>query len=168
MTVELKKWTSADKQDLSGLCNGADRTYLAERMPFPYTEEDADWWLAMAEQHEGKDGIFRAIVADGSVVGNISVEQKSDVYGQDAEIGYLLATEHWGKGIMTEAIRQMCDLAFENLDIIRITGLVYEPNIASRKVLEKNGFRLEGTMKQAVVKRGNIYNLCVYGKVKEL
>ena len=43
------------------------------------------------------------------------------------------------------------------LDILRITGRVYEPNKASRRVLEKNGFELEGLLKQAVDKNGNIY-----------
>lgn len=67
---------------------------------------------------------------------------------------------------MTEAVRQICDTAFRGQDIIRITGLVYEPNTASRKVLEKNGFVLEGVMKNAVIKNGNIYDLCIYGKLK--
>ncbi len=99
-------------------------------------------------------------------MGLFSVDQKSDVYGKDAEIGYLLHTEDWSKGIMTEAVREICGLAFAELDIIRITGLVYEPNVASRRVLEKNGFVLEGLMKNAVVKDGHIYNLCIYGKIK--
>lgn len=66
---------------------------------------------------------------------------------------------------MTQAAKQICEIAFADLDIIRITGLVYEPNIASRRVLEKNGFVLEGIMKNAVVKGEDIYNLCVYGKL---
>ena len=69
---------------------------------------------------------------------------------------------------MTEAVRQICETAFEELDILRITGLVYEPNTGSRKVLEKNGFSLEGIQKQAVKKGDNVYDLCIYGKVKEL
>lgn len=165
--IELKKWSIENKESLITICNGVDRQYLANRLPYPYTEESADWWLHMVAEHDGKDGIFRAVSADGKIVGNISVEQKADVYGRDAEIGYLLLTENWSKGIMTEAVRQICDIAFDELDIIRITGLVYEPNIASRKVLEKNGFTLEGVMKNAVVKDDKIYNLCVYGKVKE-
>ena len=56
--------------------------------------------------------------------------------------------------------------AFCAKSYIRITGRVYEPNKASRRVLEKNGFELEGLLKQAVDKNGNIYNLCIYGKVK--
>ena len=101
------------------------------------------------------------------MVGNISVERKQDVYRQDAEIGYFLLTERWSKGIMTEAVRKICQEAFEQLDIIRITGLVYAPNIASRRVLEKNGFELEGVLKNGVLKNGAVYDLCIYGKQKE-
>lgn len=164
MKIELKKWSFEDKESLIEICNAVDRKYLANRLPFPYTEDSADWWLNMVHEHEGKDGVFRAIVVDGKIRGNISVEQKEDVYGKDAELGYMLITKSWSKGIMTEAVNQICNIAFAELDIIRITGLVYEPNIASRRVLEKNGFILEGMMKNAVVKNDNIYNLCIYGK----
>ena len=109
---------------------------------------------------------FEKIIVDGKIIGTISVEQKEDVYRKDAEIGYYLLPEEYSKGIMTEAVRQICETAFEKLDIIRITGLVYEPNIASRKVLEKNNFILEGTMKKAVIKNNNIYDLCIYGKIR--
>lgn len=118
----------------------------------------------MAEKQEGKDGIFRAILADGKIVGNISVERKADVYRRDGEIGYMLKEEYYSRGIMTEAVRQICLLAYKELDLIRITGLVYEPNIPSRKVLEKNGFVLEGVMKKAVTKGDKVYDLCIYGK----
>lgn len=164
--TELRKWTVNDKESLMAICNAADRSYLSGRLPFPYTEADADWWLKMVEGHDGKDGIFRSVSVDGMIVGNISVEQKSDVYRKDAEIGYLLITEKWSQGIMTEAVGQICDIAFSSLDIIRITGLVYEPNSGSRRVLEKNGFLLEGILKNAVVKEGRVYDLCVYGKLK--
>ena len=68
-------------------------------------------------QHDGKDGVFRTIVVDDMVVGNISIEQKADVYCRDAEIGYLLLTEFWSKGIMTEAVRLICEIAFAELDL---------------------------------------------------
>ena len=110
------------------ICNAVNRGYLSNRLPFPYTESDAKWWLDMVEEHDGKDGIFRAVLVDGTIVGNITVEQKSDVYGKDAEIGYLLITEKWSQGNMTEAVGQVCKLAFSSLDISRITGLVYEGN----------------------------------------
>lgn len=167
MKIELKKWSLDDKKSLSEVCSRVDRTYLSNQLPSPYTEDSASWWLNMACEQEGHSGIFRSINVDGKIVGNISVEQKSDVYQKDAEIGYLLTTENWSRGIMTEAVRQICDIAFAKLDIIRITALVYEPNTASRKVLLKNQFVLEGIMKRAVWKDGHIYDLCVYGRLKD-
>ena len=98
----------------------------------------------MVKENDDKKGVFRDITVDGKIVGAISVEQKEDVYRKNSEIGYYLLLEVYSKGIMTEAARQICEIPFEKLDIIRITGLVYEPNIASRKALENNNFILEG------------------------
>lgn len=168
MKVLLKKYSLEDQEVLREMCSGVDRSYIANRLPSPYTIDDAVWWINMVAEHDGKDGIFRLITVDDEIVGSISVEQKSDVFGKDAEIGYLLSNEYWSKGIATEAVRQICKIAFSELDIIRITGLVYEPNIASGRVLEKNDFVLEGVMKNAVVKNNNVYNLCVYGMLKKV
>lgn len=167
MKIELKPWSMEDTKILADICHNGERSFLSDRLPYPYTEDNARWWLGMAGEKEGKEGIFRAIVADGEIVGNISVEKKEDVYRKDGEIGYMLKKEFYSKGIMTEAVRQICPLAFRELGLIRITGLVYEPNIPSRKVLEKTGFELEGIMKNAVVKGEKIYNLCIYGKYLE-
>ena len=166
MQIELVKWSPALKQELIDICNKVDRSFLSERLPYPYTEESADWWLGMVSEQDGKDGVFRAIVVDGRFVGNISVEQKSDVYRKDVEIGYLLLTEFWSQGIMTEAVRLICDIVFDELDILRNTGLVYAPNIASQRVLEKNGFVREGLQRNAVYKDGEISDLFLYGKLR--
>ncbi len=166
MEIKLKQWELNDKDSLIKLCNSVDRQFLSNRLPSPYTQESADWWLNMVLNNDGKEGLFRAIVIDGEIVGNISVEKKSDVYEKDCEIGYMLLDEYSGKGIMTQAVKQICELAFVSLDVIRISGLVYEPNIASSKILEKNNFALEGVLKNAVIKNNNIYNLKIYGKLK--
>ena len=86
MAVELKQWNFDLKEDLIRICNQADRAWLSERLPNPYTAESADWWLNMVQEQEGKDGIFRAILSEGKVVGNISVERKADVYAIDGEL----------------------------------------------------------------------------------
>lgn len=118
----------------------------------------------MVKKQEGKEGIFRAIIVDGKYVGSISVEKKSDVFCKDAEIGYFLSSDKWSEGIMTKAVSEITKIAFDKLDIIRITGIVYKPNIASQRVLEKNDFVLEGIKKNAVFKNGNIYDMFIYGK----
>lgn len=167
MEIELKMPTMEDQAGLKALCNAVDRTYLSDRIPYPYTDQSAEWWINMAAEHEGKTGVWRVIYVDGQLVGNISVEQKADVYRKDGEIGYLLLTDYWSKGIMTKAVRQICRIAFEKLDILRITGLYYEPNVASGRVLAKAGFEYEGTRINGVAKGDRIYNLCMTGLLKE-
>ena len=164
MEIELKQWCSHYKIELIKLCNEIDRSYISNRLPLPYSEKDADWWLDMVSKNEGKKGIFRAILLNGKLIGNISIEKKHDVFEKDAEIGYMLFAEDSSNGYMTSAVSQICEIAFKELDLKRITGLVYEPNNASRRILEKNDFVLEGIMKDAVYKNGNIYDLCIYGK----
>ncbi|MGN0376977.1 MAG: GNAT family N-acetyltransferase [Suilimivivens sp.] len=166
MKMELKKWDMEYMQDLIRICNEVDRSYLSDRLPCPYTQEDARQWIGMTSEKDGVRGIYRAILVDGEVVGNISIDQKTDVNRKDAEIGAMLAANQWSKGIMTYSVEQMCKLAFEELDIIRITAQVFEPNKASQRVLEKNGFVLEGIMKNAVCKGDNIYDLRIYAKYR--
>ena len=167
MNIELLKWNMELKNELIHLCNRVDRSYLSDRMPEPYTESDADWWLGMVSEHDGVDGLFRAISVDGRIAGSISVECKSDVYRRDGEIGYMLPDEYRSQGIMTEAVKLMTREAFEKLDILRITGIVYAENTASQRVLEKNGFVPEGLQRKAACKRGKMHDILLYGKLRE-
>ena len=164
MTITLHKWTSADKVALMALCNAVDRTYLSDRLPYPYTEADADWWLGMVAENDGKEGVWRSIVLDGQIVGSISVERLANVQRNAGSIGYMVLTPFWSQGIGTEAVRQICGIAFRELALERIIGEVFPENLASARVLEKNGFRLEGTKVGAVVKGGKVMDVRVYVK----
>lgn len=62
MTFDLHKWTFSERESLMALCNAVDRTFSS--LPYPYTEADADWWLGMVAENEGKEGIWRAIVVN--------------------------------------------------------------------------------------------------------
>ena len=53
MIITLHTWTPADKPALMALCNAVDRTFLSDRLPYPYTEADADWWLGMVLEKNG-------------------------------------------------------------------------------------------------------------------
>ncbi len=167
MKVFLQKWSVDYKEQLARLCNGADRTYLTGRIPHPYTIDNAVSWLCMAAEREGKDGLFRAVVADGNVVGNITVERLSDIYSKDARLGYVIDNAFCGRGIATEATRLIIEEAFSVLDIVRLSSEVFAPNVASRRVLEKNGFVLEGLLKKAAYKDGKFFDLCRYALLKD-
>jgi len=79
--------------------------------------------------------VLRTIVVDGQVAGNfVSFEQ-----GAAREIGYWIGREFWGRGIATHALAQFLDIV-----TVRPLHAVLAPhNVASRRVLEKCGFRFE-------------------------
>ena len=162
MTVDLHKWTFSDREALMALCNAVDRTYLSDRLPYPYTEADADWWLGMVAENEGKEGVWRAIVVDGQIVGSISVESKADENYAVGAIGYMILTPFWSQGIGTEAVRQICGISFRELALDRIIGEVFPENLASARVLEKNGFQLERTKIGGVVKDGKAMDVKIF------
>ena len=162
MTIDLHKWTFADLNALMALCNAVDRTFLLDRLPYPYTEADADWWLGMVAENEGKEGAWRAIVMDGQIVGSISVERMAEDQRNVGSIGYMILTPFWSQGIGTEAVRQICGIAFQELALERIIGEVFPENLASARVLEENGFRLEETKAGAIVKGGKAMDVRVY------
>ena len=164
MTITLHNWKTDDKLVLMALCNAVDRTFLSDRLPYPYDEADADWWLGMVAENDGKEGVWRAIVVDGQIVGSISVERMADEERNVGSIGYMILTPWWSKGLGTEAVRQMCGIAFRELALERIIGEVFPENLASARVLEKNGFRLEETKVGAVVKGGKVMDVRVYVK----
>jgi ribosomal-protein-alanine N-acetyltransferase len=159
----LHQWTYTEKEALMTLCNAVDRTFLSDMLSNPYTEADADRWLGMVAENDGKEGIWRAIVVKGQIVGSISVERMADDQRNVGSIGYMILTPFWSQGIGTEAVRQICGIAFRELALERIIGEAFPENLASARVLEKNGFRLEKTKVGAVVKGGKAMDVRVYG-----
>ena len=79
-------------------------------------------------------------------------------------IGYFLAETEWGKGIAAEATRIVVKFLFEDVDVNRIQAEVMPANERSKRVLLKNGFMKEGTLRQASLWSGKgIVDLEIYG-----
>lgn len=110
---------------------------------------------------------YFAIEVEGEAAGSIAITLKLDVYRMNAEIGYFLGEQFWGRGIITEALKAIVKYGFETFDIIRIYAEPYADNMASRRVLEKAGFRLEATLRKNVIKNGVVRNSCIYSILKE-
>ncbi|QDS36178.1 GNAT family N-acetyltransferase [Brevibacillus brevis] len=83
-------------------------------------------------------------------------------------IGYFLSEAHWGKGIATEAVNLLLHFLFMDVNVNRIQAEVMPPNETSKKVLLKNGFMKEGTLRQATLWSGKgIVDVEIYGMLKE-
>lgn len=159
--IVLRQWQEGDEYDLVKYANNESVSkYLMDSFPFPYTHADAKQWICFAKQ--GIDACNLAIVLEGEVIGGIGVKKQIDVYRKSAELGFWLGEKHWNKGIMTIAVRQMIEIAFEKLNIIRLFANVFSDNKASASVLEKAGFELEGTLKSAIYKNGKTMDQLVY------
>ncbi len=76
------------------------------------------------------------------------VHSKYGIHSHKDEIGYWLGKPFWNKGIMTDVIKKICSIGFNNFNLIRIEATVFTYNIPSKKVLEKAGFMPEGTLRK--------------------
>ena len=140
---------------------------LRDVFPHPYTEKDARDFVALCLQNEGRGQLCRAIDVGGQAVGTIGLTVGRDVYRKSGELGYWLGEDFWGQGIMTAAVQQICQEGFERFDLVRIYAEPYAYNTPSRRVLEKAGFTLEGTLRQCVCKNGEMLDACIYALIRE-
>jgi RimJ/RimL family protein N-acetyltransferase len=80
-----------------------------------------------------------------------------------AELGYCLATDAWGKGYVGEALGALVDYAFEELHLNRLEADVDPRNAASKRVLERLGFRREGLLRERWIVAGHVSDTAIYG-----
>jgi len=167
LNVSLRSWKADDAPELTAAINNKKvLDNLRDGIPFPYTEQDAKEFISATLSAEKDSQYAFAITFDGKVIGSIGVFRKENVHRFTAELGYYIAENYWGKGIMTEAVRQMCAYVFENTDIMRIFAEPFAFNQASCRVLEKAGFQYEGTQRQNAVKNGQSVDMKMYSVIR--
>ena len=168
MNCEIRKWRLSDAGDLAAaLSNPRVLNNLRDGLPYPYTERDAeDYIRAMLSAEENSTFAF-AIAVDDRCVGSIGAFRQGNIHGRTAELGYYLAEEYWGQGLMTQAIGKLCRWVFENTDILRIYAEPFSYNTGSCRALEKAGFHYEGLMKNNAVKNGKLLDMKLYAFTRE-
>lgn len=164
----LRPWRQSDA---AAVAAAADNPHIAANLrnvfPSPYTLADAEWYVNDCIARGEERQLTRAILIEGRAAGSIGVFVRDDVYEKSAELGCWLAEEHWGRGVMTEAVRQICREAFGRFDLLRIFAEPFADNLGSRRVLEKAGFTCEGTMRNGVFKNGRVRSYCMYALLRE-
>ncbi|MDZ5471997.1 GNAT family protein [Bacillus sp. 31A1R] len=83
------------------------------------------------------------------------------------EIGYELHPNYWNKGVMSEVISKILDYGFNKMELNRVEAFYDPENIASRKVLEKNGFIFEGVLRKRFFEKGNFLDGAISAILKE-
>ena len=167
MNCKIRRWELSDARDLAtALSNKKIQDNLRDGLPYPYTEQDGKEFISAMLAANENDTFAFAITVNGKVIGSIGAFRQGNIHRKTAELGYYIAEEYWGKGIMTEAVKQLCDYVFSNTDIIRIYAEPFAYNIGSCRVLEKAGFQYEGTLRSNALKNGNVFDMKMYSKLK--
>ncbi len=155
--------------DAEGVVKAVNNKIIARNtlaIPCPYKLKDAKWWLRTSMPRNKKMiQVNFCIEIDGEVAGSVGLHSISKEH--KAEIGYWLAEKYWGKGLMTEAVREVTKFGFEKLKLRRIYAHAFPFNKTSMNVLKKNGFKFEGILKKDARKpSGKILDVYSFAKVK--
>ena len=130
----LKKLVDADKERLVSLIGDFRVSKTLSNVPYPYTLDDADEWLKIVDNEEFNLNIF---LNDDFIGGIGQTPAEDDFY----ELGYWLGVEYWGQGYATESVMELLNYAKSNTPCEKFKANVFKENVASAKVLEKNGFK---------------------------
>ena len=165
--LRLRPPTDADRDDLVALMTDAHVLRFWDAPPWP----DAgrfDRFLSGSRQMAEEGTGVRLIVerrTDHSFLGWCTVDRWDAGY-RSASLGYCLAEAAWGQGYATEAASALLAWAYATLDLNRVQAEADTRNAASGRVLEKLGFRLEGTLREDCVVDGVVSDSWVYGLLR--
>ena len=132
--------------------------------PLLKTEEEALAHIAMIDEKiDSNEGINWAITLKGNpkligIIGHYRIRPEHF----RAEIGYMLLAEYQGKGIISEAIKEVVNYGFEVMKLHSIEAIIDPENFASEKVLQKNGFVKEAHLKENEFYDGRFLDTVIY------
>jgi len=102
--------------------------------------------------------------ASGAFVGTCGMEAAPE--HARAELGYVLSREHWGRGLMPEAVRRVIRYCFERMDLNRVEARCIAENTASSRVMEKAGMSYEGTLRGREYIKGSYKDMKIYSSLR--
>ncbi len=164
----LRQITPEDVNEIFALRSNAETMKYIPR-PLCKTNEEALEHIKMIQNKlEKNEGINWAITLKGNtkligIIGHYMIRWEHF----RSEIGYMLLPQYHEKGIMTEAIKLMVDYGFEQMKMHSIEGIIDPKNIASARVLEKNGFVKEAHFIENEFYDGKFLDAIIYSLVNK-
>lgn len=132
------------------------------------TLQQADAWLQRAAaghaDGSGLQWMIERLDAPGAI--GACVLFHFHIESRRAEVGYILARAHWGRGYMQEAFGAMIEYAFQTLDLRRLEADIDPDNLASARALERQGFVPEGRLRERWEVAGQVSDSALYGLLR--
>lgn len=146
---------------------GNDKKIARNTMvPHPYTTVIAKKFIAKCQRDRKKKeptDLVWAVILEGQLSGMIGVHKIA--HGHKAEIGYWMGKDYRGGGVMTRVVKAVLTHVRKKLGLVRIEAKVFSGNVASERVLEKNGFVKEGFLRKNTLKNGRYYDETLFSRV---
>jgi len=146
----LRSFAEADAAALFALVD-ANRSYLREWLPWldhvRSVDDIREFLRGVSERERAGSSLELAIVHDGALAG-VAGFRALDPGNRSGELGYWLAADRQGRGIVTGACRALARHGFESLGLHRLVLIAASANARSRGVAERLGFRLEGELRE--------------------
>jgi ribosomal-protein-alanine N-acetyltransferase len=161
--LRLRAFATADIPHLVTLANNYEVASKTLNIPHPYTEADAHHWLHLTQQGFAQQTAYSfalELLATGEFIGGmgLTVERRFD----RAEVGYWLGRPYWGLGLATEALGAVLHIGFEVLKLNKLYATHIATNLASGRVMQKNGMVKEGELVQHTKRDGQYHDLWQY------
>ncbi|PID24755.1 GNAT family N-acetyltransferase [Sporosarcina sp. P7] len=167
--ISLKLVGQQDAEALFALVDGS-REYLREWLPWVDSMTDVNQYgsiiNAWLRQFAEEDGFQAGILYKGALAGFAGFHSVNYTNRQTS-IGYWLAQDYQGKGIMTAVVSALVDYAFEEYDLHRVEIRCGTENKRSRAVPERLGFKKEGVIRDGEFLYDHYHDLIVYGMLKD-
>jgi [ribosomal protein S5]-alanine N-acetyltransferase len=129
------------------------------------SSDDAQALLADIDARFNERTLFQwglARRSDDRVIGTCTLH-KLDAVHRRAEVGFALGTDHWGRGLASEAVAMLIGFAFDRLNLHRLEADADPRNQRSLVLLERQGFRKEGFLRERYIVDGEIQDAVVFG-----
>lgn len=157
----LRKLSQADADDLYYVFSDEKTTHFVPRERHENKSVTIKHIANLIKgMDEGRSLVWSVVDKnENRVIGTVTLYFKPD---RAASIGAVIGSKYWGKGIATEALKEVLCFGFDLLKLIRIEGKCEANNIASEKMLIKLGMAYEGTLRKDVIIKGVPRNAKVY------
>jgi ribosomal-protein-alanine N-acetyltransferase len=163
----LREIVPADAEDLFRIFSDEETMrYWSSR---PYTSVDQAHRLIknLAEAAFAGVGIHWAITLRGDerMIGKCGYNEWRKAHRR-GDISYIVAREHWGKGIVSEALGAMLDYGFDHMYLHSVEAGVTPGNDASMRLLQRLGFRLEGHLRESFLAENGFVDSLIYSLLR--
>jgi len=163
--IRLRRAKMQDVKGIERLLNDPDvMLYFGEsESSYEYALSEMNWFNDLFEKNSGR-WVIEDIMT-GEYIGDVGVFNYDSKH-KKGEIGYLLDKNYWGKGIMSNCVQAVLDIAFKEFNYNRVEALVDVRNDACIALLKKSGFLKEGTLRDYEFEHGGFVNLEMHSILK--